>query len=176
MPYICPPSALGILESCGIDSNYVQTILPGQSLQLKKQSIVLEIIATTGALLGPPWQQPENGYIIRSSDGASLYYEPHCMFDVAELSKFSVDFVVTPITSQELPAFTLVAGGRKALDLAKTLKAKTVIPLANGELDQSGILASIIDSVGTVQDFKSMAGRENIKVLDIEAGVSYKLS
>ena len=68
-----------------------------------------------GALLGPPWQQKENGYIIRPTIISkkvfkSIYYEPHCMNDPEELANYEVDIVITPIVSQELPAFTLVAG------------------------------------------------------------------
>jgi hypothetical protein len=38
------------------------------------------VVATTGDTLGPPWQAPENGYVLQF-DGKkykSLYYEPHC--------------------------------------------------------------------------------------------------
>jgi hypothetical protein len=39
------------------------------------------VIATKGALLGPPWQMKENGYVIRpaassSKKFSSIYYEP----------------------------------------------------------------------------------------------------
>ncbi len=43
-----------------------------------------QVTATTGDTLGPPWQAPENGYVLQflgaggSSKLRSLYYEPHC--------------------------------------------------------------------------------------------------
>jgi hypothetical protein len=41
-----------------------------------------QVTATTGDTLGPPWQAPENGYVLQllGSTGKlkSLYYEPHC--------------------------------------------------------------------------------------------------
>ena len=48
----------------------------------------------TGALVGPPWSKRQNGYVLREaagggsgSAGASLYYEPHCDFDVAAVTR-----------------------------------------------------------------------------------------
>jgi len=64
----------------------------------------VEIKATAGALLGPPWQPKENGYLIRALSTTSsasnsielinkydVYYEPHCMFDEQELSQYTAD-------------------------------------------------------------------------------------
>jgi hypothetical protein len=42
-----------------------------------------------------------------------------------------VDYIITPVVSQELPLFTLVAGGQKAIDLAKLLRARSFFPLKN---------------------------------------------
>lgn len=104
MKYIAPPSAISVLKSCGIPDNCVTVLSPGQThiLTKKKESSVpfgqnrgdtLKITATTGALVGPPWQAPENGYILQPEPTSpfdkpvSLYYEPHCMYDPAELSR-----------------------------------------------------------------------------------------
>lgn len=42
----------------------------------------MQITATTGDTLGPPWQPPENGYVLELLGATgklkSLYYEPHC--------------------------------------------------------------------------------------------------
>ena len=174
MPYICPPSAKSILEKCGIQSNLIQTILPGETLQIRKKNTVIDIIATTGALLGPPWQQKENGYILKpqSKSIPSLYMEPHCMYDADELAKYSVDYVITPIVSQELPAYTLVDGGAKALNLAETLSAKSIIPMNNGGLDQSGILSALVEAKGSDEEFRSLAknARKAIQVETVVPG------
>ena len=92
MPYICPPGAVPILTSCGISPDRITTIAHGQQLEFTKASkkTRVEIRATQGALLGPPWATKENGYVLRpaATSGTqfpSLYYEPHCMFDEAEL-------------------------------------------------------------------------------------------
>ena len=53
----------------------------------------MTVTATTGDTLGPPWQAPENGYLLRwgeegGKEGGqqyrSLYYEPHCRYKVEE--------------------------------------------------------------------------------------------
>ena len=126
-----------------------------------------------GALLGPPWQQKENGYIIRPKTGnsfQSVYVEPHCMYDESELSCYQVDCVISPVVSQELPAFTLVAGGSKVLKLAQILKAKIIAPMANGDLDQAGILSKIITEGCSFPEFQDMALKRGIKVLDTRPG------
>jgi len=175
MKYFVAPAAKPILEACGIQKSYISNISHRQSVKYKKGTTELEIIATEGALLGPPWQMKENGYIMRpladsSVSFPSLYYEPHCMYDAAELSCYQVDAVITPIISQELPQYTLVAGGQKAVDLAKALKAKCIIPMANGELEQEGLLASIIRAQGSAEEVAKLAKRENIKLLDVQPG------
>lgn len=61
MPYICPPSAVSILKACGINEKYIKTIVPDEVIKLVKGDDAVEITATTGALVGPPWQANENG-------------------------------------------------------------------------------------------------------------------
>ena len=173
MPYICPPSARSILEKCGVPSNLIQTMLPGETIQIRKKNTVIDIIATTGALLGPPWQQKENGYIVKpqSKTIPSLYMEPHCMFDASELKSYAVDYVITPIVSQELPAYTLVDGGKKALDLAIALKAKSIIPMNNGGLEQSGLLSALVEAKGSDDEFRSLANNAKMKVETVVPGI-----
>jgi len=128
------------------------------------------LVTTNGALLGPPWAQKENGYIIRPASTSkksfpSIYYEPHCMYDKQELSQYQADVVITPVVSQELPAFTLVAGGEKALDLAKVLKAKYVVPMRNGGLEQKGVLTRLIKAKGSEDEFLELAKNQDVKIL-----------
>jgi L-ascorbate metabolism protein UlaG (beta-lactamase superfamily) len=148
MSYICPPSAIPILKACDIQEYNIKSISPGETLRIAGQGTTLDIRATTGALLGPPWQAKENGYIISSKDFPSVYYEPHCMYDEDELKNLQADIVITPIVAQRLPAYTLVDGDLKALNLCKVLKSKFVLPMANGELTQSGILSKLLITEG----------------------------
>jgi L-ascorbate metabolism protein UlaG (beta-lactamase superfamily) len=174
--YIAPPSAMQYLISSGIPQSYLYTLSPGASITLTKAEDVLEIKATSGALLGPPWQSPENGYIINlRSNGnliTSLYCEPHCMYKEEELSQFQVDNVITPVVSQQLPFYTLVAGGEKARRLSQILKAKRVLPMANGELNQSGFLSRIIQTRGSREEFCTQVQRSNsgLRVVDVVPG------
>ena len=163
MPYLVPPSAKALLISCGIPENMITTLLPGQKHEVKKGGSIVEILATNGALLGPPWQQKENGYVMRSSPASStsfpsVYYEPHCMYDEIELKRIGhIDYVIAPVIAQKLPGYVLVDGGKKALDLAKLLGAKYFIPMMNGGLTQEGILSSIVKKEGSVVEFIAAA-------------------
>lgn len=123
MKYIAPSSALPILQSCGIDSSCVTILRPGETTVLAKgTSRAVSITATAGALLGPPWQQKENGYVLRPADSAatfpSIYYEPHCNYDTEEVAALRADYVITPVVAQELPYFTLVRVSSLSLSLS----------------------------------------------------------
>ena len=187
MPYICSPSAVSILTSCGIRPNRITTIAHGQKLEFSKKGrkTVVDIRATQGALLGPPWQTKENGYILSPNVKSqikfpSLYYEPHCMFDENELRAYAgkVDYVVTPVVAQKLPAFTLVDGGARALELVNLLGAKYVIPMMNGELDQAGLLSLLVRKSGSVEEFKRVAAaaRKEIQIVEASPGEEVLLS
>lgn len=173
MPYLCPPSAKALLMECGVKESMISTLLPGQKHEITKDGTVVEILATNGALLGPPWQQKENGYIMRSVTTPvsfpSVYYEPHCMYDEEELRRIGpIDYVIAPVVAQKLPGYVLVDGGKKALDLATLLKAKYFIPMMNGGLKQEGMLSAIVKKEGSVEDFVQMAksALPNMQILD----------
>lgn len=177
MPYLCPPSAKTLLMECGIPDKMITTLLPGQKHEINKGSTAVEILATNGALLGPPWQQKENGYVMRSVTAGktlpSIYYEPHGMYDELELKRIApVDYVIAPVVAQLLPGYTLVDGSEKALGLAKLLGAKYFIPMLNGNLKQEGILSAIVKKEGSVEEFAKMAASAlpNMKILDGSPG------
>lgn len=116
----------------------------------------LSVRATSGALVGPPWQQRENGYVLRAgrrADGVSLYIEPHVEFDKDELRDIApVDAVITPISGQGLPGFELVHGSDASIDLIKRLQARCVLPMRNGAVDASGLSAPLICEIGRSDD------------------------
>jgi L-ascorbate metabolism protein UlaG (beta-lactamase superfamily) len=137
---IAPPSARDVLIKCGFtngnnknfDINYIQSgdddvvITKNNDNGSGGNKNSVKIKATAGALVGPPWQARENGYIIRSTnnyndddddddeDGKeskskskkgrppSVYIEPHVEFNPIELQreKDTVDIVITPISGQ----------------------------------------------------------------------------
>ena len=147
IPYVVPTSAVKILRECNIPEKKISVMSPMQKLLISKD---IELVATSGALLGPPWKKKENGYILRktpsssspSSSFPSIYIEPHCMYDENELAKYACDVVITPIVRQSLPAFELVGGGEKALKLASVLKGNRVN--LNASILMSASLTNII--------------------------------
>lgn len=122
--------------------------------------------------------------VISPQEKFTLYYEPHCVYNTGSLGKERADIVITPVIKQLLPYFTLVSGQEDAVQLAKLLHAKYkfflprswliqrwfhrkhaniylcftfcrfIVPMRNGELESKGLLASIVQSEGTIESFK----------------------
>ena len=160
--YITPPSGENMLKSIGVPLNNQIVIKHRETIELntKNSDEKIKILATEGALLGPPWQAKENGYIISSNapnpSFPSIYIEPHCMYNENELASQQADYIISPIVAQELPFYTLVDGMQSVLQLQKTLKSKYIVPMANGDLRQSGLLANIIKTRGSIGEFQSI--------------------
>jgi len=139
---IAPPSAKSRLLEV-FNETELCILRPGTSVGLGP----LLIRATPGSLVGPPWQDPENGYIVKW-EGPSVYYEPHNDVDLDSklLRGMEADIVIVPTKRQELPFLTLVHGEERAMALARHLKARHLIPLRNGEIEASGVLSSLVSS------------------------------
>jgi L-ascorbate metabolism protein UlaG (beta-lactamase superfamily) len=184
MQYVCPPSAVQIFEKCGISQEKLIQITPGQQITIKnKKNDAVEIRATTGAKVGPPWQANENGYLLRpkpkqsTSSKYSLYIEPHCMYENEELEKYTSDIVISPIKSQKIFTYTLVDGGNKAASLCDTLDAKFLVPMANGDLVQTGLLSNIINAKGTVEDMQQIRNnrKKSWEIVKVQPGKQFSL-
>jgi L-ascorbate metabolism protein UlaG (beta-lactamase superfamily) len=139
----------------------------------------LAVRATSGALVGPPWQRRENGYLIQpveSGSAPSLYIEPHVEFDADELATVAgaVDAVITPITGQGLPGFELVHGPDASVDLVKRLRPRWVLPMQNGDVDARGLSAPLIKPIGAATDFQTALEKTSLSthvdVLDVRPG------
>jgi len=130
----------------------------------------LQITATAGALVGPPWSKRENGFVLSETqpDGIKLYYEPHCDYDEAAVAKIGkVDAVVTPANSQVLINFPLVKGKENALKLIESLQPSVVIPLINAQFHQSGPLSKLIHAEGSPEDLQGLLqhnGLQHVRV------------
>jgi hypothetical protein len=202
VPIVAPPSAQSALKQSGWygSTSNIRFLDHGQETRILNQrcnvddddtvTTSLSIQATTGALVGPPWQRRENGYILscakRPSSNSttattttstttttntattqppmiSLYIEPHVEFHPPELSKYApVDVVITPTTGQALPMLELVHGPKDSIRLIKTLRPRFVVPMPNGEIDIAGLVAQFVTTVGTPKDFeRGMALRKN---------------
>ncbi|GAV59163.1 Lactamase_B_3 domain-containing protein [Cephalotus follicularis] len=156
---IATPNAKALLHPLFRNVTYIK---PGQSsITEARNGHKVRVKATAGPVLGPPWQNPENGYIVDSPQGQRrLYYEPHCVYNQNFLDNEQADIVITPVIKQLLPKFTLVSGQEDAVQLAKLLNAKYIVPMKNGDLDAKGFLASIIRVEGTVESFKELLSKE----------------
>ncbi|XP_065880328.1 uncharacterized protein [Euphorbia lathyris] len=174
---IATPNAQPLLDPLFSSVTYVE---PGQSSEIEgRNGCKIRVKATAGPVLGPPWQRPENGYLVSSSQGQlTLYYEPHCVYKENLLEKERADIIITPVIKQLLPKFTLVSGQEDAVKLAKLLNAKFIVPMQNGDLDSKGFLASIIQAEGTMASFKVLLAKEvpDAEVLEPTAGVPLQVS
>ncbi|CAI9756094.1 unnamed protein product [Fraxinus pennsylvanica] len=174
---IATPNAKALLDPLFRKVTYLE---PGQGseIQVSNGSSVI-IRATAGPVLGPPWQRPENGYLVTSPQGQlTLYYEPHCVYNENFVEKERADIVITPVIKQLLPNFTLVSGQEDAVQLAKLLQAKFIVPMKNGDLDSRGLLSALIQSEGTIESFKEILSKElpDAKVLEPTPGVPLDIS
>lgn len=174
---IATPNAKGLLDPLFRNVTYLE---PGESSDIETNyGSKISVKATAGPVLGPPWQRPENGYIVTSPQGQlSLYYEPHCVYNQSFTEKERADIVITPVIKQLLPNFTLVSGQEDAVKLAKLLQAKFIVPMKNGDLDSKGLLASLISGEGTVESFKELLLKElpDAKVVEPTPGVPVEIS
>lgn len=166
-PIVAPPSAVGTLRKCGFLGNNVKSIGHGEEVYICAKdngNNRLKIHATQGALVGPPWQARENGYIIgggkRKGVGGdqsvpSLYIEPHVEFSLEELKRLApVDAVITPVVGQSIkPGYELVHGPNDSLRLIETLTPNFVMPMNNGDVDQEGPACALVQEVGSVAEF-----------------------
>ncbi|XP_039123201.1 uncharacterized protein LOC120259823 [Dioscorea cayenensis subsp. rotundata] len=174
---VATPNAEPILGSLFSNVTYLE---PGQNFEIGgRNGGKVDIIATAGPILGPPWQRPENGYIVSCGPrDLSLYYEPHCVYNQSFLQKYKADIIITPVIKQLLPAFTLVSGQEDAVQLAKLLQAKYIVPMKNGDLDAKGFLSTILFAEGTIDSFKELLSRElpEACVLEPTPGVPFEIS
>ncbi|KAF7827846.1 uncharacterized protein G2W53_019010 [Senna tora] len=174
---IATPNAQKLLDPLFKNVTYLE---PGQISEIETSNgSKIRVKATAGPVLGPPWQRPENGYLVESPQGQlTLYYEPHCVYNQSFVEKEQADIVITPVIKQLLPNFTLVEGQEDAVKLAKLLKAKFIVPMKNGDLDSKGFLASLVKAEGTLESFKEILSKElpDAKVLDPIPGVPVEIS
>lgn len=163
LKFIVAPSARDKIVPL-VDSSRVTVLQPGESIAL---SPLVKLTATEGALVGPPWQARENGWLLRIRDRA-IYFEPHADVRDEALRGLRADIVVSPVKEQSLPAqipkpgqFTLVYGGKRTLEIAQSLQASVIVPLGNGDLDVEGPLSELVQASGTVEDFEHLVKEAN---------------
>ncbi len=172
LKYVVAPSCEEKLLNFGMSSDQFTVLDHGESCKLVNGA---SILATEGALVGPPWQKRENGFLLQlnteneDAKGLSIYYEPHGDVVLDNIRSLQADIMVSPVTKQSLPAqvpaegqFTLVYGGDRTLEIADTLGVEAIVPLGNGALDVAGPLASLVKASGDVTDFEKLVEQRNV--------------
>lgn len=181
LEYVVAPSAEKKLMDAGVDSSFITVLRHGESCNLMEE---VEVTAPPGALVGPPWQLRENGFLLRlngtkekDDDTLAIYYEPHAdvILDSLQKLKIRADIIISPVTKQSLPAkvpkkgqFTLVYGGDRTLEIAEALGAQVIVPLCNGVLDIEGPLATLVEASGNVQEFERLVEERNEKEYNLK--------
>lgn len=151
IPVVASPTAAKVVQKLGYQQ--VTTLSNWQTHSLGES---LQITAVPGAEIQPG--QVENGYWLRDqASGNSLYYEPHqaSMSELTPARLDRVDVVVAPIVGQIFPLLgQVIMGPEQALALAKKLQPRYFVPTAMGDIRMSGILPMLIQSLGSVEEFR----------------------
>ena len=63
------------------------------------------------------------------------------------------------VCSASALAFELVHGPSDVLRLVQTLKPKYVVPMQNGDVDAEGLASSLVQSVGSPEEFRAMLNK-----------------
>jgi len=168
LKFIVAPSAKNKISKV-VGSSRITVMEPGQSLSLSS-SVTLK--ATQGALVGPPWQARENGWLVNVNESKSIYMEPHADVTDQAIEGLRADIVISPVKQQSLPAqvpqsaqFTLVYGGERTLQIAQALQASVIIPLGNGELKTEGPLANLVEATGSFEEFEQLVENMNARTV-----------
>eukprot|EP00741_Cyanophora_paradoxa_P002878 tig00000079_g2794.t1 len=160
IPVVASPTAAAACRALGFKD--VTALAPGETRTFG----ALELRATAGAVVGPPWQAPENGFLLRVSGPTplSLYYEPHGEYPEGALDGIGpVDVVVTPVIAVSiLDGLPLVRGTPEATALVRRLRPRTVVPLLNFSLEQAGVLPALLRSAGSVEGFQEALRAEGL--------------
>ena len=141
IPIICPKSAIKTLEKIGFSS--IKMLKPTE----KTKKLKLSFEATAGA----PVPQIENGYIVKDDQNNGFYIEPHGYLD-ENLSKQSIDAVITPTKNLELPLIgSFVKGADVIPQLINKFNPKYILSSTiGGDAKYSGFLNNFI----SVQDYE----------------------
>ena len=146
LPVVASPTAAAVARACGFTD--VHSLAHGESVTVRG----VTFRATAGALVGPPWSTRENGFLVYDAT-CSLYYEPHCdceeksvvgALESAGLSR-GVDIAVLPCAAISLAGYPLVLGTpEKVLRLLGLLQPRTLIPLRNDIIQETGLIAGLV--------------------------------
>ncbi len=163
IPVVASPNAAKVVQELGYQ--HITALAHGDTHIVQDQ---LKIRAFKGAPVG---LQPENGYLINHlSLRQSLYYEPHG-FPPDQLDSYApVDVVISPVVNLELPVVGAILKGHvTAPQLVQRLQPQAFLPTADGgDISYSGILLSVLHTVGGVDALRAVLAKENLATRVIE--------
>jgi len=171
IPVVGSASAAQVAQRLGYKT--VTALAPGQTYRLAEQ---LEIQAVPGAPVG---LQRENGYLLRNlNSGLRLYYEPHGFQDPALGNQGTVEVVIAPVVDLVLPvAGPIIRGRASALSLAQQLRPQVWLPTAaGGEITYHGLLNGLLQTLGTVEQFRTQLSQHHLTTRVIEPHPGQRLN
>lgn len=183
MLILASPSAGPVCQRLGFEN--VRVLAPGASLVLGE---FCRITAVPGSVVGPPWQDPENGWVFEDTrpGGLAVGTEPHGNFlgpllgtsfkRVPRAPPVRVDALLIPLTRTAIAGYPLVNGVPEALDTLRRLRPtpRFVLPLKNSEIDSAGALAGALAEEGSVAELQDQLLTDprlrDVRVLDTIPG------
>lgn len=150
IPVVASPTAAKVARALGFQQ--VTALGHWQHYDVAER---FQITAIPGAEIQPG--QTENGYWLADHrTGATLYYEPHQFPATANLGERlgSVDVAIAPIVGQIFPLLgQVIMGPTEALQLVNTLQPRWYLPTTMGDIQASGLLPRLTQSVGSIAEF-----------------------
>jgi L-ascorbate metabolism protein UlaG (beta-lactamase superfamily) len=172
-PIVASPNAGKVAKEYGYTQ--ITSLEPGQHYTFK----TLEITAFPGSPLGP--FLTENAYLLKDlTTGTTLYYEPHGNHAQQLTEIAPIDVVITPLIDQTLPLVgPIIKGRQSALDLAKMVQPKVMLPTAaGGDVIFEGLLTSMIKMQGSLEEIREGLSQNHLstQVIDPVPGQEIEMS
>jgi L-ascorbate metabolism protein UlaG (beta-lactamase superfamily) len=164
IPVIASPNAAKVVRDLGYTD--ITVLEHGQSSNLGNK---VTIKAVPGSPVGPTLV--ENGYIIQGLEsGKNIYYEPHGYHAASLQQETSIDVILTPIINLKLPLIgAAIKGQQTALEVCKLLKPQVIISTAaGGDIDFQGLIMSILQAEGSIEEFNALLKKHNLSTRAIE--------
>jgi L-ascorbate metabolism protein UlaG (beta-lactamase superfamily) len=173
IPVVASPNATRVVQELGYTQ--VTTLDHGKTFVFQE---AIEIRAIPGSSIGPTLV--ENGYILKDlKTNQTIYYEPHGYHDDSLQEFAPIDVVITPIVSLKLPLLGSVIKGQKAaLKACQLLKPRYILSTAaGGDVSFEGLLISLINAEGSVEQFQSLLEQNKLstKAINPESGKTLEL-
>ncbi|MDY6786367.1 MAG: MBL fold metallo-hydrolase [Cyanobacteriota bacterium] len=160
IPVVASPNAAKVAQQ--LNYRQVKSLEHFESIVFSDR---LKIQALPGFPMGP--FVVENGYFLEDLEqGLRLYYEPHGNPPSALQEIGSVDIVITPLISQELPlSVSIIRGGETALQVCQWLHPEVILPTAGqgGNIEFEGMLAPWLKTRGTLDEFRLLLAERQLK-------------